>query len=650
MGEQSEGTVTADRNAGKPNIIIIFTDDQGYGDLGCFGSENIKTPHIDRMAEEGCRFTSFMVGSSVCTPSRAALLTGCYPKTVGMHKGVLNPESTIGLHPDEYTIADHLKAQGYATACFGKWHLGHHKETLPTRNGFDEYFGIPYSNDQNFPDDTKTFKGEKILWSENIDLLWTNQETSVTHWNSPMIEGEDIIELPTDQRTITRRYTDRAIDFIKRNKEKPFFIYLPHSMPHVPLYVPQDSYDPNPKNAYKCVIEHLDTEVGRLLDTLREQGLDTKTYVIFTSDNGPWIWLGHHAGSAGPLRGCKGETWEGGMRVPCVMWAPGRIPAGTECDQLATTLDLLPTIATLTGSALPEDRKIDGIDLSGLLADPASKSPRSEYLYYNKRGSLECIRQGQWKLRRRPYRLKRGAPKLENPPEYIFTLHDLSEDLSEKNNLADANPELVMKLNQRMEKLDAEVERNARRPWQTDDYSLFTPAAAQSKISARGELRISHVKVPAPKAEREACLDRKSLTVSASHTHTGPFSSYSEGKWFHKQDGSPRDAVDGDLDTFWSTGRPQQNDEWFQIDLGRRRSISRAELENSWCPYDYPREFSVSVSDDGEIWGDPVAKREGTQSISRIGTPHVKTRFIRIKQTGQHPKYWWSISDVRLYP
>lgn len=454
----------------KPNFVIIFTDDQGYGDLGCFGSKTIKTPHIDRMAEEGCRFTSFMVGSPVCSPSRAALLTGCYPKRVGMHKGVLFPNSIIGLNPNEHTIADHLKGQGYATACFGKWHLGHHKETLPLQNGFDEYYGIPYSNDMNHPDDTKKLEGGKLLWSKP-DLLWKDQETAVTQWNTPMVAGNEIIECPTDQRTVTRRYTDKAIDFIKRNTRstgsgqasKPFFVYLPHSMPHVPLYVPEDSYDPNPTNAYTCTIEHIDAETGRLLDTLRELGLDKNTYVIFTSDNGPWD-LGHHSGSAAPLKGHKSQTYEGGMRVPCVMWAPGRIPAGTECDQLATTLDLLPTIASLTGSELPGERKIDGIDISDLLTDPSSKTPRKEFLYYVNKGDLEGIRQGNWKLRKRKKHIKRGDPKPATP-QYNIELFDLAKDIGEMNNLAEQNPDLVEQLVHRMEELDAEVEKNARAPW-----------------------------------------------------------------------------------------------------------------------------------------------------------------------------------------
>jgi arylsulfatase A len=457
----SPNALAADEKAAKPNFIIIFTDDQGYGDLGCFGSTKIKTPHIDRMAEEGCRFTSFLVGSSVCTPSRAALLTGCYPKRVGMHKGVVMPDSVIGLHPDEHTIADHLKGQGYATACFGKWHLGHHPETLPIRQGFDEYYGIPYSNDMNH--NAEDLEGGKLLWSEP-DLLWKDQESAITKWNTPLMEGEKIIELPTDQRTVTRRYTDKAIEFIKRNQQKPFFIYLPHSMPHVPLYVPEDVYDSDPKNAYTNVIEHIDAETGRLLDALRETGLDKNTYVIFTSDNGPWTWLKNHAGSAGPLRGLKGETWEGGMRVPCVMWAPGRIPAGTECDQLVSTLDLLPTIAALSGSNLSDDIKIDGVDISGLLVDPSEKTPRNEFLYYSKQGDIEGIRQGQWKLLNQKKRRKKGELKIDTP-EYESSIFDLSNDLGEEKNLAEDRPQLVMALLQRMKKLDSEVEKNARAHW-----------------------------------------------------------------------------------------------------------------------------------------------------------------------------------------
>ncbi|SVD29264.1 uncharacterized protein METZ01_LOCUS382118, partial [marine metagenome] len=226
--------------AAKPNFVIIFTDDQGYGDLSCFGSKTIKTPNIDRIAKEGRKFTSFMVASPVCTPSRSALLTGCYPKRVGMHQGVLFPASTKGLNAKEHTIADHLKGQGYATACFGKWHLGHHKEVLPTSNGFDTYYGIPYSNDMNHPDNKGKPKGG---WA-GMDILWDDPESTLTKWKTPLFEDEKIVELPVDQRTVTRRYTQKSIDFITANKAKPFFVYLPHSMPHIPLYVPDEVRDP----------------------------------------------------------------------------------------------------------------------------------------------------------------------------------------------------------------------------------------------------------------------------------------------------------------------------------------------------------------------------------------------------------------------
>ena len=308
----------------RPNFVIIFIDDQGYNDLGCFGSKKIKTPHIDRMAAEGRKFTNFLVASPVCTPSRAALLTGCYPKRVGMHQHVLFPSSTKGLNPEEHTIADQLKGLGYATACVGKWHLGHHPEVLPIANGFDSYFGIPYSNDMNHPDN----KGKPKGGHAGMDILWSDPESTLTKWNTPLMADTEIVELPVDQRTITRRYTDKGIAFIEANKDQPFFLYLPHSMPHIPLYVPADVQDPDPKNAYTNTIEHIDAEVGRLMDKIRDLGLSDKTYVIYTTDNGPWLSFQHHGGSADPLRDGKGTTFEGGQRVPCIMWGPGADSGG----------------------------------------------------------------------------------------------------------------------------------------------------------------------------------------------------------------------------------------------------------------------------------------------------------------------------------
>ena len=439
-------------NKNRPNLVIIFADDQGYGDLSCFGSTEIKTPNIDRIAKEGRKFTSFMVASPVCTPSRAALLTGCYPKRVGMHQHVLFPSSNKGLNPEEYTIADHFKSIGYTTACFGKWHLGHHKEVLPTSNGFDTYFGIPYSNDMNHPDN----KGKPKGGADGMDILWNDPESTLTKWKTPLFEDENIVELPVDQRTVTRRYTQKSIDFIKTNKDKPFFIYLPHSMPHIPLYVPDEIRDPNPQNAYINTIEHIDSEVGRLLDTLDELNLTKSTYIIYTTDNGPWLSFRHHGGSAGPLRDGKGTTFEGGQRVPCVMRGPG-IPADTVCDELMGTIDLLPTFASITGKPLPKGNKIDGIDASSLLTGKG-KSKRNEFIHYTSRGEVEGIRQGRWKLL-----IKKKRGKGQGRRELL--LFDLSQDLGETNNLATENPEMVGKLEQRMVLLDSEIQKNARSPW-----------------------------------------------------------------------------------------------------------------------------------------------------------------------------------------
>jgi arylsulfatase A len=439
-------------SAAKPNFIIIFTDDQGYNDLGCFGSEKIKTPNIDQLAKEGRKFTNFMVASPVCTPSRAALLTGSYPKRVGLHKHVLFPTSDYGLNPAEYTIADHFKSLGYSTAAIGKWHLGHHPETLPRANGFDSYFGIPYSNDMNHPNN----KGKT---SPASDESWLNQDEFVKKWNTPLIENEEIIELPVNQRTITRRYTDHAISFITENKDKPFFLYLPHSMPHIPLFVPEDAYDPDPKNAYKAVIEHIDTEVGRLVKSVRDLGLSENTYIIFTSDNGPWLRFGNHGGSALPLRDGKGSTFEGGQRVPCVMWAPGRIPAGTTSNELMGTIDLLPSLAALAKSEIPKDIVIDGLDLSATITGDAT-TKRNEFMYYTAQGDTDGIRVGEWKLLTTGKSVFGVGPKVKGP----FLFH-VSEDISEKINLASKHPEKVEALEARLMEIDAEITKNARPVW-----------------------------------------------------------------------------------------------------------------------------------------------------------------------------------------
>jgi len=436
----------------RPNFIIIFTDDQGYNDLGCFGSPNIKTPNIDRLADEGRKYTSFYTACSVCSPSRTALLTGCYPKRVGMHRHVLFPKSDYGLNPAEITIADHLKEQGYATACIGKWHLGHHPETLPRANGFDSYFGIPYSNDMNHPDN-------KRLQRMKSDELWADQSTATSGWNTPLVRNEEIIELPVDQRTITRRYTDEAIQFVTANQNHPFFLYLPHSMPHIPLYVPDDAYDADPQNAYKCVIEHIDAEVGRLADTVRELGLADNTYIVYTSDNGPWLRFRNHGGSADPLRDGKGTTFEGGQRVPCVMWGPGRIPAGTTTNAFTSTMDLLPTIAALSGEPLLDETVIDGHDISGTFV--SDNSPRTELMYYASRGHLEGIRVGDWKYLEKQ---RGGKKKRPSPPVKKF-LFNLKMDIGEQVNRIEQEPEIASQLKARMIAVDQEITANARPVW-----------------------------------------------------------------------------------------------------------------------------------------------------------------------------------------
>lgn len=437
-------------SARDPNVIIIFMDDQGYNDLGCFGSETIRTPEIDRLAAEGRRFTNFHVPSPVCTPSRAGLLTGCYPKRVGMHRHVLFPTSDYGLNPAETTIADHLKGKGYATACIGKWHLGHQPEVLPRAQGFDSYYGIPYSNDMNHPNNEKKPK-------KSSDEMWLDQEASVKHWNTPLVRNEEIIELPVDQRTITRRYTDEGIQFITENRERPFFLYLAHSMPHIPLFVPEDAYDANPENAYKAVIEHIDNETGRLINHLREANLaDDNTIVIYTSDNGPWLQFKNHGGSAQPLREGKGTTFEGGQRVPFIIWSPGRIPAGTSSDALASTIDLFPSLAAIIGHPYEPKNKIDGLDLSGTFTGD-TPSARHEFVHYNSQGRLEGIRQGDWKL------LVKQAANPEAKPQVM--LFNLADDIGEKNNLRAREPEKVEALERRMQELDAEIEENARPVW-----------------------------------------------------------------------------------------------------------------------------------------------------------------------------------------
>ncbi len=419
----------------RPNFVIIFCDDLGWGDLACFGHPTIATPNLDRMAAEGTRMTQFYVAASVCTPSRAALITGRYPARTGMcgQRRVLFPDSIGGLQDSELTIGEALKPLGYATAVVGKWHLGHHPEYLPTRHGFDSYYGIPYSNDMDKVA-PKNLKGREVFKNPN----WR-------HFNVPLLEGTtaggvEQIERPTDQRTITRRYTFKAIDFIRDAKDKPFFLYLPHSLPHVPLFRGDAFAGHSRAGLYGDVIEEIDWSVGQVLQELHDQGIANKTMVVFTSDNGPWLTFEEQGGSAGPLRNGKGTTFEGGMRVPALFWMPGTIPAGVVTAELASTLDFLPTIASMSGATLPEDLVLDGFDLSGTLVEQRPSPRQSMFFYRDYR--LMAVRHGRYKahyITQDSYVPGSNKATPHDPP----LLYDLEIDLRESRDLAASHSEVL---------------------------------------------------------------------------------------------------------------------------------------------------------------------------------------------------------------
>lgn len=409
----------------RPNVVVIFCDDLGYGDLGCFGHPTIATPELDRMAREGTKLTQFYTAASVCTPSRAGLLTGRLPQRSGMwgNRRVLFPDSIGGLPAGEVTIAEKMQEAGYATACVGKWHLGHRPEYLPTEHGFDYYFGIPYSNDM-----------DKVPGSPPDAI----RNPTIEAFHVPLLEGrrgESVreVERPADQRTITRRYTEKAVGFIRDHRDAPFFLYLAHSMPHVPLFRSEAFAERSLAGLYGDVIEELDWSVGQILGELRQQGLDQRTMVVFTSDNGPWLIFDQQGGSAGLLRDGKGSTWEGGMREPTLVWWPGTIPAGISSTALSSTLDLLPTCCRLAGVDPPSDRPLDGFDLTATLVDGAI-SPRESFFYY--RGDeLMAVRHGPFKahlVTQDGYGPGARQPKKHDPP----LLYDLGVDPGEQWNVA----------------------------------------------------------------------------------------------------------------------------------------------------------------------------------------------------------------------
>ena len=424
-----------------PNFVVILTDDQGYGDVGVFGAKGFQTPNLDRMAQEGRRFTRFYVSQPVCSASRAALLTGCYSNRIGIH-GALGPKALHGISDQETTIAELLHTRGYATAIYGKWHLGHHPQFLPTRHGFDEYFGLPYSND-----------------------MWPNHPTDKSYPPLPLIEGERVVQLMPDQTQLTTWYTEHAVRFIEKNRDRPFFLYVPHNMPHVPLHVSEKFRGKSARGLYGDVIMEIDWSVGEILAALRRAGIDRNTLVIFLSDNGPWLSYGDHAGSAGPLREGKGTAWEGGVRSPCIMRWPGRIPAGGVCREPAMTIDLLPTIAKLAGAALPK-LPIDGLDIAPLITGPSTaRNPHEAYFIYYETNQLQAVVSGRWKLELpHTYRTLGGKPGGTGGQPAPYTtaqtgseLYDLENDVGEKKDVAAAHPDVVRRLEALAEKARADL-------------------------------------------------------------------------------------------------------------------------------------------------------------------------------------------------
>lgn len=434
-------TAEAQNIKGPPNIIVIFTDDMGYGDLGINGHPSIKTPNLDRMAFEGQKWTNFYVAANVCTPSRAALLTGRYPVRNGMSsdkRRVLFPDSDGGLPSTELTIAKLLKSKNYHTAAIGKWHLGHLPEYLPTSHGFDYYFGIPYSNDMDRVND--------------VDRAEAFDHSKIEYFDVPLMRNEEIIERPADQNTITKRYTEEAIQYMEENKKGPFFVYLAHNLPHVPLFVSKNFAGISERGLYGDVIEEIDWSVGKILDYLREEGLDKNTLVVFTSDNGPWALFNEQGGSSGLFFGAKGTSYEGGVRVPGFFWWPGKIKPGV-VTQMGSTLDLLPTITSLAGASLPEDRLYDGFDLGKTLFEE-EKSPRNELIYYH--GTrVFAARQGDYKLlfySNNPEGYPEKMEKLE-----VKKLYHVQHDPSEKYDLAAKHPEIIKDIEEMVQKHQSTV-------------------------------------------------------------------------------------------------------------------------------------------------------------------------------------------------
>lgn len=595
-----------------PNIVLIFIDDMGYADVGVYGAKGYETPNLDQLASEGMRFTDFYASTAVCSASRSSLLTGCYAERVGI-AGALNPNAKTGLNPNEETIAEVLKKKEYATAIFGKWHLGHDSIFLPLTQGFDEYLGLPYSND---------------MWPVGFDGVPNGKKR---YPPLPLIDGfKKIAEIGTleDQATLTTRYTERAVDFIKKNKNNPFFLYLPHSMVHVPIAVSDKFKGKSKQGLFGDVVMEVDWSVGQVLQALKDSGVEDNTLVIFTSDNGPWLNFGNHAGSALPLREGKGTMWEGGPRVPCIMKWPGHITAGAVCEKMASAIDILPTLSAITETPL-SGNKIDGVNILPLMEGQAEANPRNTFFYYYDKG-LCGVREGDWKLVfPHVYRSYEGVePGRDGFPgpysrgECGLELYNLKTDISEKDNVADQHPDIVERLQvlgeQARETLgDAFTKRNGSEVRQPGRLG------SKSDIFIRHKALNKTVQLKDPPNENYPGNGGRSLTDGVLGSYD-----FKDGRWLG----------------YWG------NDFEAVIDLGKEEMVKMVranflEEQGSWIFT--PTRVTVLVSNDGKKFRalktieNPVAENYETSSKNFGVMVDQRTRFIKVQaqNVGKCPEW-----------
>jgi arylsulfatase A-like enzyme len=590
------------------NVVLIFTDDQGYGDVGVYGATEFATPNLDRLAAEGMRFTNFYASQGVCSASRASLMTGAYAERVSI-RGALSPAAEVGINPGEVTIAEMLKDLGYATGMVGKWHLGHHREFLPLQHGFDEYLGLPYSND---------------MWPVDYDGNPVTSGNKSQYPLLPLIDGNEVVDTIVDlrdQATLTTRYTERAVQFIENHRDEPFFLYLAQSMPHVPLGVSQRYRGSSEQGMYGDVIQEIDWSVGEVLDALERLGLDDETLVIFTSDNGPWLNYGNHAGSTGPLREGKGTAFEGGPRVPALMRWPGRITPGSVTDRIASTIDLLPTIAAITGAKLPEN-EIDGVNILPLLEGDETAVPRNTFYFYYM-GELRAVREGKWKRvyehRTRSY-VGVEPGRDGHPGPYAFptapdALYDLDADVGETTDASAAHPEIV----QRLDSLAELARRDLGDGLTEREGSQVRPPGR------RGFDRPDTI---------EHLAARKPVTLA-----TAPSSRYPGTGASTLTDGllGSRDVSDKRWLGF------EADDLEAVVDLGEATDVSRIaadflSVQRSWVFL--PRVVEFAVSSDGDAWETvrrtQLTVEEEPESSALMVSADVHTapvRFIRVRAT-----------------